>query len=249
MVNQQLLDYIKQRSQQGKGRGEIKQELLGTGWQEADVEEALNASGLIQPPGPSQPPRPSFQPPPAPPLQPKGKTWKNVLTIIFLILLLPVGLILMWTIANWSKKAKIIITVVLLVALIPIIIIGGILVSTVLVSMGGAREAARDAARKADMRQIVTAQEIYFGDNNQYYTSVNYPLNIPGVSGFQMPTDPKTEGPYGWIDNTRDSQKFCAYADLEKDGFYVATHGGNGEIATEPRTISDCEKFSGFWSY
>jgi type II secretory pathway pseudopilin PulG len=245
MANQQLLDYIKQRSQQGKERGEIKQELLGAGWQEADVEEALN---VMFPQTPVQPPKPSFQPPPAPPLQPQGGTWKNVLTIVFLILLLPVGLILMWTIANWSKKAKIIITVVLLAALIPILIIGGIFVSTVLVSMGGAREAARDAARKADMRQIVTAQEMYWSMNDQYYQSVNYPVSIPNFM-MEMPTDPKTEGPYGWVDNTGNNQKFCAFADLEKDGYYVATHGGNGEVTSEPRTISDCEKFSGFWSY
>jgi len=197
---------------------------------------------------PTTPPAPatSSTPPPAPPAPSKEWTGKETVSVIFLVLLPIVGVILMWAIANWSKKAKIIITVALL---LPIIAIGGILSSTVLVSMGGAREAARDAARKADMRQMVTAQEMYYGQNDQYYQSVNYPISIPGGIMAKMPTDPKTEGPYGWIDNTRDSQKFCVYADLEKDGFYVATYGGNGEVATEPRTISDCEKFSGFWDY
>jgi len=151
----------------------------------------------------------------------------------------------MWAIANWSKKVKIILTVVLL---LPMIAIGGILSSIVLVSMGGAREAARDASRKADMRMMVTAQEMYYGESDAYYTSVNYPSRI-GFYMAETPTDPKTESLYGWIDNTGNNQKFCAYADLEKDGFYVATHGGNGEIATEPHTISDCERFSGFWGY
>ncbi|RLC34647.1 MAG: hypothetical protein DRZ76_02335 [Candidatus Nealsonbacteria bacterium] len=187
-------------------------------------------------------------PPPAPSPQPKGGSWKNVLTIVFLILFLPVGLILMWTIANWSKKAKIIVTVVLLAAIIPLIAIVGILSSIILVSIKGVKEVAGDAARKADMRQIVIAQEMYYEMNDQYYQSVNYPVSIPGFMT-KMPKDPKTNGPYGWIDNTRDSQKFCAYADLEKNGYYVATHGGNGEIATKPRTISDCERFSGFYSY
>jgi len=116
----------------------------------------------------------------------QGGRGKNILTIIFLVLILPVGLILMWTLATWSKKAKIIITVVLLAAIIPLIAIVGILSSIVLVSMGGARETARDAIRKADMRQIISAQEIYFDLNDQYYQSVNYPFSIPGM----MPTTP-----------------------------------------------------------
>jgi|SRR3989344_6090532 len=183
--------------------------------------------------------------PPVPPAPSKKWGGKETLSVVFLILLPIIGLILMWIIANWSKKVKIILTVLLP---LPIIVIG-ILSSIVLVSMGGAREAARDASRKADMRQVVTAQEIYYGDDYRYYQSVNYPISIPGNFAFKMPTDPSTDGPYGWIDNTGNDQKYCAYADLEKDGFYVATHGGNGEVATEPRTLSDCEKFSGFWSY
>lgn len=175
---------------------------------------------------------------PIPPSPSKGWTGKETLTVIFLILLPIVGLILLWTIANWSKKAKAIITVVLL---LPIIAAIGILSSTVLVSMGGARETARDAIRKVDMRQIVTAEEIYFGINDQYYQSVSYPTNIPGVM-FQIPTDPTSKGPYGWINNVGNSQKFCAYADLEKGGFYIASQKGNGEISTKPATLLDCEK-------
>lgn len=61
MVNQQLLDYIKQRAQQGKTREEIKQELLGVGWSEADVKEALDGAGSGQAFSPSMP-LPSIQP-------------------------------------------------------------------------------------------------------------------------------------------------------------------------------------------
>lgn len=183
--------------------------------------------------------------PPVPPAPSKEWTGKETLTVVFLVLLPIIGLILTWTIANWSKKAKVIITVVLL---LPMIAIGGILSSIVLVSMGGAREAARDVGRKADMRMMVTAQEMYYGENDAYYTSASYPSRI-GFYMIETPTDPANEGVYGWIDNMGNNQKFCVYADLEKDGFYVATHGGNGEIATEPRILSDCEKFPGFWSY
>lgn len=186
--------------------------------------------------------------PPTPPIPPPSKewTWKETLSVVFLVLLPIVGLILMWAIANWSKKVKIIITLVLLLPIIAI----GILSGAVLITLEEAREAARDAKRMADMRQIAIAQDMYYAENDVYYTSVNYPPSIGGYLA-ETPTDPKTEAPYGWIDNTGDNQKFCVYADLERNGFYVASHTGVGEIAVEPRTLSDCEnlpdlRFPGF---
>ena len=73
----------------------------------------------------------------------------------------------------------------------------GIFISIVLVSMNGAREAARDVARQADMRMISTAQEIYYGENDAYYTSVNYPSRI-GSYMTKTPNDPK-DNIYIWI--------------------------------------------------
>ncbi|MCX6794663.1 MAG: hypothetical protein NTY31_01560 [Candidatus Falkowbacteria bacterium] len=43
MVNQQLLDYIKQQTQQGVNNEQIKQSLLANGWQNIDIEEAFNS--------------------------------------------------------------------------------------------------------------------------------------------------------------------------------------------------------------
>ena len=189
------------------------------------------------------PPTPPTPSPPAPPPVSKKWTAKETLTVIFLVLIPIVGLILMWVIANWSTKVKIIITVVLLLLFSIIVLVIWILSSIVLVSLGEARERARDARKYADMRQISTAQEIYYRDNEQYYQSVNYPISIPDIlPALEMPADPATDGPYGWIDNTGDSQRFCVYADLEKDGFVVATHRGVRGITTEPRTLSDCVK-------
>jgi len=50
----------------------------------------------------------------------KEGVWKNIITIIFLILVLPIGLILMWLLATWSKRTKIILTLVLLIPIIAI---------------------------------------------------------------------------------------------------------------------------------
>ena len=43
MVNQQLLDYIKQQTQQGANREQIKSSLMANGWQAQDIEESFTA--------------------------------------------------------------------------------------------------------------------------------------------------------------------------------------------------------------
>ena len=42
MVNQQMLDYIKQQMQQGVSREQIKSSLMTNGWQAQDIEEGFN---------------------------------------------------------------------------------------------------------------------------------------------------------------------------------------------------------------
>lgn len=42
MQNQQLVDYIKQATEQGQSKDQIKQALLQAGWQEKDIEEVFN---------------------------------------------------------------------------------------------------------------------------------------------------------------------------------------------------------------
>lgn len=55
MTNQELTDYIKQQSQQGKNKEEIKKELLAVGWGEQDIKEAFVMVGLVQPSASSVP--------------------------------------------------------------------------------------------------------------------------------------------------------------------------------------------------
>ncbi len=49
MINQQLLDYIKQQSQSGMSQEKIKSTLLATGWQEPDINEGLRAINTTPP--------------------------------------------------------------------------------------------------------------------------------------------------------------------------------------------------------
>lgn len=142
-----------------------------------------------------------------------------------------------------------------LIELLVVIAIIGVLASIVLVSMGGARSSARNAARKADMRQIISAQQLYNNENDDFYTCngtdadcglLTWPASITTFM-VRVPTDPGTNT-YTWVDNTGDPQKFCAWVALEGTParWYTASHAGNLEKddvpdgATAAAILADC---------
>ncbi len=127
-----------------------------------------------------------------------------------------------------------------LIELLVVIAIIGILASIVLVSMGGARSKARDANRQSDIRQVITAQEMYYGDLDAYYATGASSF-IPAIGTYlsvlKDPQDPTKV--YNWLVNTGctpASQFFCAYATLENKGacasttFFVASEKGSKAV-------------------
>lgn len=126
-----------------------------------------------------------------------------------------------------------------LIELLVVIAIIGILSSVVLVSLGGARSKARDARRTSDIRQLISAQEMYYGDNETYYAT-GTASSTPAI-GTYLPSGKDPQDPtkwYGWLNNTGctpTGQYFCAFAILENPGtcnvkYFVGSEKGSKEI-------------------
>ena len=143
-----------------------------------------------------------------------------------------------------------------LIELLVVIAIIGILSSIVLVSLGGARSKARDAQRQSDMRQVVTAQEMYYGENDQYYTSGDAAgtSTLPAIGTYLAAIDDPSAGrDYTWLNNNYSitgctiGQYFCAYASLENKGtcttikYFAASEKGTTEICDTAPTYGGAE--------
>ncbi|MDP3093948.1 MAG: type II secretion system protein [bacterium] len=144
-----------------------------------------------------------------------------------------------------------------LVELLVVIAVIGLLASIVLVSMGSAREKARDARRQADIRQIGTAMELYYSDNSEKYLSATGGANtvtaIPNPCSATLcylpdvPNDPQDTAAtrqYTWVANSADLQKYCVYVKLEAPtaSTYVCSsqRGTLGKVSATAPTLDAC---------
>ncbi len=123
---------------------------------------------------------------------------------------------------NLKKKSK----GFTLIELLVVIAVIGLLASIVLVSLGGARKKAKDARRQADIRQIATAMEMAYSDDDAYPTGALNAFPAANVTLVKYlpasPKDPTTAVYYFWIANTAAPQQYCTYAVLENETAWIA---------------------------
>ena len=126
-----------------------------------------------------------------------------------------------------------------LIELLVVIAVIGLLASIVLVSLGPARDKARDARRQSDLRQINLAMEMCY-DDGACNVDEAYPDTTVGADALTridsdgtplyltVPLDPKDTGnqQYTWTDGT--TQYYCVYVQLEAeaDTWFCASNKG-----------------------
>lgn len=129
-----------------------------------------------------------------------------------------------------------------LVELLVVITIIGLLASIVTISVQQGRVGAREAKRKADIKQVQTALELCYPDpacgagNDQYPVFTSDPGSI-GNYMVQTPQDPSADQSYTWNSGAR---SYCVTAQLEEEGasFFVSNQGSGLDSGTQR---DDCD--------
>jgi len=146
---------------------------------------------------------------------------------VFPIFLGIVGGIIAWAVNKDRNPKKAIRFLIVGLVLPAIYIIGGIFASIVLVSLGGAREKAKDAKIMADMNQLRASIEIYYYEREGGFSGVN--CFSPELSS--ICSDIKEYA--GEMPTIKSSAKnYCLYVKLPSGKYYCLTDAASGRETT-----------------
>lgn len=127
-----------------------------------------------------------------------------------------------------------------------VIAVIGMLAGIVLVSFGPTRAKARDTRRQSDLRQIMTAMEMCYGDSNCGPGLDQYPSTGTGITKIDADGDPLYLSPvsaeYNWTDNAPSYKYFCVYAKLETEAntWFCASNKGLNKGTSLPSNDNCC---------
>ncbi|MBU2577214.1 prepilin-type N-terminal cleavage/methylation domain-containing protein [Patescibacteria group bacterium] len=127
-----------------------------------------------------------------------------------------------------------------LIELLVVIAILGILTTLLISNVAGARERARDSKRKADLKEIRNALEMYKQDNSAYPGSLDLLSGGTTVYMKTIPTDPLSTDPYvySYTRNVTDPLMYTLVTCLENlsdpDGTSGSCSEGLTYTVTEP---------------
>lgn len=130
-----------------------------------------------------------------------------------------------------------------LIELLVVIAIIGLLASVVLLALNSARQKSRDAKRLADVRQMASALELYFNDNNSYPTTPNSTINgntlpwgSPAISPTYVGLLPSAPLPADSPCTTNNSYVYAGAASSYTLSFCIG--GQTGGYGAGPHTLS-----------